>query len=101
MAIFLRWETERKTDWSNNAPFEGIAFSPPSRIKILFFFLPFCPNAVHAGYEIFEKYRERENTLQIKGKLKVREDLMIPFCPIRWDAGGWKILKNNTKVNKE
>ena len=37
MAIFLRWETERKTDWSNNGPFEGIAFPPPSRIKILFF----------------------------------------------------------------
>ena len=42
MAIFLRGETERKTDWSNNAPFEGIAFSPPSRIKILFFSSPFA-----------------------------------------------------------
>ena len=42
MAIFLRWETERKTDWSNNGPFEGIAFPPPSRIKILLFSFPFA-----------------------------------------------------------
>ena len=40
MAIFLRWETERKNDWSNNGPFEGIASAPP--IKILFFSFPFA-----------------------------------------------------------